>query len=55
MAVQGINDFPVLRGIVLELFGRHQVFFGKRFKSDEETVTPTFGQQFHILDRLQPG
>lgn len=53
-SMERLDDFTVLRRIILRFLGRHQVLLGKRFEADEETDTPALGQQFHVSTFLNP-
>ena len=55
VSVEGINDVPVLRRIVLKFFGFCQGFFGKGLKANEKAVAPALSEQFYIFDVLQSG
>lgn len=54
-SMKGLNDFPVLRRIILKFLGGHQVPLRKRLEADEETDASALRQQFHIFDLLQTG
>ena len=53
--MEGLNDFTILRRVVLKFSGSPQVYFRKRFKTDKKAFASALGQQFHIFDLLQSG